>query len=211
MKKILYSFLAIVLGLVLSGAGCNQDAYDPEVFDLGVKIGSHTWATRNVDTPGTFAATPESPGMFYQWDRKVGWTITNPFGSTPTGITWGIASSATTWDAVNDPCPAGWQVPTIAQFLSLFDPSVTKEWVSSSSVDGGVYLGTAPNRIFLPSTGFRLNGSSAPTFYSNVVQYRVSQNSYAIRVVDFGDVLPLHIDSAESDPLTAYSVRCVKK
>lgn len=30
------------------------------------------WAKSNVDEPGTFAATPESYGMLYQWNRKKG-------------------------------------------------------------------------------------------------------------------------------------------
>ena len=72
MKKILYSALTLILGLVLSSSGCNPDAIDPNVTDVGVSIIGVTWATRNVDAPGKFAATPEDPGMFYQWNRKVG-------------------------------------------------------------------------------------------------------------------------------------------
>jgi hypothetical protein len=46
--------------------------------DKGVKIGNTIWATRNVDAPGTFAEAPESAGMFYQWNRNIGWSTTDP-------------------------------------------------------------------------------------------------------------------------------------
>ncbi|MCL2510946.1 MAG: hypothetical protein FWF09_02730 [Bacteroidales bacterium] len=36
------------------------------------------WAIWNVDKPGTFAAKPEDAGTFYQWNRKIGWSSTNP-------------------------------------------------------------------------------------------------------------------------------------
>jgi hypothetical protein len=58
--------------------------------ETGVKIGNVTWATRNVGDFGTFAETPESAGMYYQWNRPVawpttgdvsGWNTENPSGS----------------------------------------------------------------------------------------------------------------------------------
>ena len=47
-----------------------------------VIINGVKWATCNVDAPGTFAAAPESAGMFYQWNRKIGWSATDPMGGT---------------------------------------------------------------------------------------------------------------------------------
>ncbi|MDR0873068.1 MAG: hypothetical protein LBN27_06320, partial [Prevotellaceae bacterium] len=41
----------------------NPSAYNPAD---GVLINGVVWAKYNVDAPGTFAATPESAGKFYQ-------------------------------------------------------------------------------------------------------------------------------------------------
>ena len=146
MKKILYSALTLILGLVLSSSGCTHDTIDPALFDEGVTIGGVTWATRNVGEFGKFAANPEDPGMFYQWNRAKAWPATGPF------VGWDATNpTGTTWDAANDPCPSGWHVPTWAQVESLF--AVTKTIGTSGGVDGA-YFGTEPNRIFLARTGY---------------------------------------------------------
>ncbi|MDR1808976.1 MAG: hypothetical protein LBR34_01040, partial [Prevotella sp.] len=54
----------------------------------GVVINGVCWATRNVDAPGTFAETPESAGMFYQWNRSLGWSSSNPLVNSNGGTTW---------------------------------------------------------------------------------------------------------------------------
>ena len=46
--------------------------------DEGVEIDGIIWATRNVDAPGTFAENPEDTGMLFQWNRRVGWSATDP-------------------------------------------------------------------------------------------------------------------------------------
>jgi len=44
----------------------------------GVLINEVVWATCNVNTPGTFAPHPSELGMFYQWNRRIGWSSTDP-------------------------------------------------------------------------------------------------------------------------------------
>ena len=65
MKRIFTTTIAL-MGL------CATTAFAQE--ETGVEINGVTWATRNVDAPGTFAAKPEDMGMFYQWNSKVSWT-----------------------------------------------------------------------------------------------------------------------------------------
>ena len=48
------------------------------VEDPGVLINGVRWATRNVDAPGTFTTAPENAGMLYQWNRRVGWSNSEP-------------------------------------------------------------------------------------------------------------------------------------
>jgi hypothetical protein len=82
----------------------------------GVCIGGAMWAKYNVDVPGSFTTSPGEPGMLYKWDNLSYWPGTGPFDS------WtDEASTATTWQLDNDPCPAGWRVPSAAMFRALRD------------------------------------------------------------------------------------------
>jgi hypothetical protein len=79
------------------------------------------WALSNVDAPGTFAATPESSGMYYQWNHRTGWTVENgELVSSPAGEVWdGTRSTAAEWEPANDPCPEGWRMPTTDEQATL--------------------------------------------------------------------------------------------
>ena len=110
----------------------------------GVVINGVRWATRNVDAPGTFADAPESTGMFFQWNRRQGWTDTENLSN------WRDDFQAEVWGRANNPCPPGWRVPTALEFHSL-DAS-NSVWATRNGVPGRLF-GTAPNQIFLPATG----------------------------------------------------------
>jgi uncharacterized protein (TIGR02145 family) len=83
LKSAANGFINILSGvsLVSSGSGGGES---------GVSIGNRTWASRNVGgTPGTFAASPESHGGYYNFHE---------------------AQTA---------CPSGWRLPSIAEFEEL--------------------------------------------------------------------------------------------
>ena len=96
------------------------------------------WATRNVDAPGTFAASPETAGMFYQWNRRIGWCSTDPLVSSDGSIWDGDTTTpvGTAWYAENDPCPPGWRVPTREELESLVNAG--NAWTTQNSVPGRV-------------------------------------------------------------------------
>ena len=126
---------------------CNCSADDC------VMIGGVCWATRNVDMPGTFTVNPEDYGMFYQWNRNIGWSATNPLINSNGGNVWDISNPAgTTWEADNDPCPCGWRVPTFAELLNLM--FVGSQWTTLNGVNGRIF-GSGINTIFLPAAGWR--------------------------------------------------------
>ena len=123
----------------------------------GVIINGVRWATRNVDAPGTFAENPEDAGMFFQWGSRVGWSSTDPIVSSE-GHTYWVQfprTGATEWSASNDPCPVGWRVPTGEELISLINAghSWTTNW-NDTGVNG-LFVGSAPNQIFLPAVGGR--------------------------------------------------------
>ena len=142
-------------------ANCEITVYDEQhrYNDIGVVIAGRIWATRNVGAPGTFAVTPESSGMFYQWNRNIGWSSVNPLVDSNGGTAWdNSAPEGTEWYAENDPCPSGWRVPTREELISLRDAGSI--WVTQNGVNGRVF-GTAPNQIFLPAAGSRLSSTGA--------------------------------------------------
>ncbi|MDE7373954.1 MAG: fibrobacter succinogenes major paralogous domain-containing protein, partial [Odoribacter sp.] len=72
------------------------------------------WARNNVDKPGTFAPTPYSYGMLYQWNSKKVWIATESASDKDNSTT-----AASHWKTANDPCPAGWRIPTIEEARTL--------------------------------------------------------------------------------------------
>ena len=129
----------------------TKDGDFPE--EKGVVINGIKWATRNVDMPGTFATKPEDAGMFYQWNRKIGWSSTDPMVNSNGSTTWDDSNpEGYIWEKANDPCPEGWRVPTIEELRSLADTD--NEWTTLNMVDGRIY-GSGDNILFLPAAGFR--------------------------------------------------------
>ena len=125
---------------------------DPLIYDKGIIINGVKWATRNVDKPGTFAATPEEAGMFYQWNSKTGWSTTDSLFSTDGTKTWNAkwnGNNAVAWEKANDPCPEGWRMPTYEEFDKL---------VASGSIgekNGQLFAG----KLFLRGAGTLYSGT----------------------------------------------------
>ena len=120
----------------------------------GVVINGVRWAKRNVDAPRTFAASPEDAGMFYQWNRHIGWSSTDPMVSSIGGTIWDSSTpAANAWYPQNDPCPSGWRIPTREELLSLGSGYWTNNW-NDTGVSGRVF-GIVTDQIFLPVAGFR--------------------------------------------------------
>ncbi|MCL2245880.1 MAG: fibrobacter succinogenes major paralogous domain-containing protein [Lentimicrobiaceae bacterium] len=115
--------------------------------DIGVTINNIKWATRNVDAPNTFAPNPECVGMLYQWNRKIGWSSTDPVNEYNCDTLWRRYLIDNIWEKVNDPCPAGWRVPTDTELQSL--ANAANEKTTLNGVNGRVF-GNDNNTLFLP-------------------------------------------------------------
>ena len=142
--------------------------------DLYIEIDGIKWATRNVGEPGTFVEHPADPGMIFQWRQNVGWHPTDPalLAWNPTTRQWetrtwnrNIPDGA--WEPAADPCPAGWRVPTTAEFESLLNHSIGSgnnrgQWLTQDEAAAAGYgcqagrlFGTGVNQVFFPAVGFR--------------------------------------------------------
>lgn len=174
--------IVIILSFfTLIASSCGQTAKNKEpilnVADEGVIINGVKWATRNVDSPHTFAESPEDVGMFYQWNKKIGWSAANPIVNSNNKTEWKDAiSTDKIWIARNDPSPDGWRVPTMEEIYSLLDTEkVTNEWTVQNGVNGRRFTDIVTgNFIFLPAAGGRLgddgclyNVSLSGNYWSN--------------------------------------------
>lgn len=97
-----------------------------------VVINGITWATANVDVPGTFAASPEDQGLLFQFNRITGYSpeqdIAYGVGG-QTSFSWNQSGEpGDVWDSSNDPCPDGYRVPTSDEMKTLSD-AANVEWV----------------------------------------------------------------------------------
>jgi len=187
-------------------------------FCDGVPIGSVCWAKTNVDAYQTFATQPDMYTRFYQWNRATAW----PAGGSSV-VGWLAADQSESW-AVN-PCPAGWRLPTQAEYQLLHDAGTT--WVGASSARGNAVAGrfygpnhnnavlcNLPNNmngcVFLPAAGYRNNSDGALTNQGTYGSYWSStQNSATIGY-------SLYFLSGASYPANnlskayGFSVRCVQ-
>ncbi len=114
----------------------------------GVLINGVRWATSNVDTPGTFAASSEVAGKIYQWNKSTAWSATGGVLGWDNNVIPGLE-----WASFNDPSPEGWRVPTGDELQTLVDEDkVSSEWTTVNGVVGREY-GSGANTIFLPAAG----------------------------------------------------------
>lgn len=160
-----------LLGAVFTS--CNESEALPDETltsnqrNAGVVINSITWATCNVDAPGTFAANPEDAGKFYRWNTKTVWSETE--GTLKTMF------SRISWESANDPSPAGWRVPTCNELQALFDTAkVSREWTAQNAVHGCKFTDKATgNTLFFPAAGYCAHGTG---YSAGVAGYYWSSN-----------------------------------
>jgi len=152
---------ASLITVVFTSCGQNSspktetnDASDAEsVIINGVK-----WATRNIDKPGTFAPKPDAPGMFYNFNDKTGWSTFEPMinSNGDTKLNWRF-NTGDSWKKTNDPSPAGWRVPTLAEIQTLLDAGkVSSIWTTRNGVPGRKFTDKQTGQsLFLPAVGYR--------------------------------------------------------
>jgi hypothetical protein len=152
MKYLLKFSLLLIIGLIVSSCSKDKDKGKGDAKE-GIVINGVRWATCNVDAPGTFVANSEEVGMFYQWNRKVGWSSTDPMINSDGGTKWDNSyPSGETWEPENDPCPSGWRVPTMKELESL--EKAKSYWGELNGIPGR-FFGDKSNPFFLPAASFR--------------------------------------------------------
>ena len=130
-KKLLITLSIFALFANGTKASDNNSA----THDEGVVINGVRWATRNVGEPGTFVENPRDKGMLFQWNRRVGWGITDeemavawnngwrdglPTDEDVAAENWDSSiCESPIWEKENCPCPPGWRIPTREEMQEL--------------------------------------------------------------------------------------------
>jgi uncharacterized protein (TIGR02145 family) len=153
MKKTLLRLFQLLVILSLFFFFFFKKEKDEKQEEVGVKINGVIWATRNVDKPGTFAAKPEDAGMFYQWNRKIGWSSSDPLKNHEGGTVWDNSiPEGESWEKANDPCPPGWRIPTHEEQRNIVNSG--SEPAILNGVNGR-YFGSGNQKLFFPASGLR--------------------------------------------------------
>ena len=169
------NIIKIALLLCITNTIFTVYGQDSRTTDEGVVINGVRWATRNVDKPGTFTEKPEDAGMFYQWNRKVGWSSSDPLVNSDGETEWNANEAAgESWSKENDPCPCGWRVPTYEELQSL--GNVSSEW---SELNGktGRFFDSGRQFLFLPAAGHRDGSSSTLSEVDTNGYYSINDTS----------------------------------
>lgn len=197
----------------------------------GTMINGLRWADRNVAAAGTFVEKESDTGHYYQWGINVSWNGSGTNWTSSDGSAWDDSGKAdATWDPTADPCPAGYRLPTTADFKKLWEPGwataqdapVEVYWMPSNEVSGAMFVDAASRKaLFFPAAGslayfsamnmFLANGPGTNGMYwagdTEAVGkgYRVAFNQM------FGDnPLAIGVDSWGSAATNnAYQIRCV--
>jgi len=161
-KKLKIIVLIIILAS-LAFVSCKKDKKDEKSkipSSEWVSIQGVKWAIRNVDSPGTFVLKPKDAGMFYQWNRKIGWSSKDPLVNNDGGTTWDDnIPTGSSWVNANSPCPPGWRLPTKTEFESLVSSGST--WTDDYDGVSGRIFRNGDQELFFPAANFRYGGNGS--------------------------------------------------
>jgi len=191
---------------------CGQNSLTE---DKGVIINGVSWATRNVDNPGTFAVVSEDAGMFYQWNRLKAWSATEPGEYIAIGEIGGwdnSISESKEWEKANSPCPTGWRLPTLDEINSLFAENVSNIWTTQNGVQGRLFVDKLTNEsMFLPAVGNRRYDDGSLAYVGTKGNYLCSEAGNGNYVCTMSFNTNKASWNCYSGRHSGYSIRCVKE
>ncbi|MDL2322582.1 Ig-like domain-containing protein [Bacteroidales bacterium OttesenSCG-928-A17] len=206
-----YYFRIIIEGVTSSNVGVLKVGKAWEM-----KINGVTWATRNIERPALFVDNPEDIGWYYQRNRYTGWSPTDPLTPSHDGEEWNsVVDTNDSWVTRNNPCPAGYRLPTLDDINALLDKtSVDREWVTQNGVKGYKFTDKkSGNTLFIPAGGYRdrdgkLSSPEGGRYLTSTYEEDTERRIWSTRTLYFdrNEIRPGLIREA-----VAYTIRCVKK
>lgn len=142
-----------------------------------VTVNGVNWAKYNVSSPDYFVSHEYDYGMYYQWNRFVGWSYEGtgtawnyfpdtstwddgPSSSVPSNQSWpwSIDYTIKEWQENRNPCPYGWRIPTINEYSQMINSAKTRGWYYLTNDKSKKFLKVVFNNneeIWLPGGGYR--------------------------------------------------------
>lgn len=206
-------------GITLSNAESATTTFIMPAADVAVKaefvvrsvtINGVTWALRNVNVPGTLAANFGDAGMFYQWNRRTSWSSSNPRTSFPAGKSWDRSNATgTLWESANNPCPAGWRVPTQTEQRTLLDTQKVRcDWKNLYGMNFMEFTDrNTGSSVNFPASGYR-DFDNGQLYYvgTNGLYWSGSSDGSNGHFLWFNEIGASQFPINKSN---AFSVRCV--
>ncbi len=213
--------------------GYPMESGSASPYYTAIKKGAYYWAPVNYGATRVAQANDgkdmkvAGTGNLYQWGRYEPTNHGTPVYSGPisntrpgnnyfyTGVSdtrWSWLSSDinTLWNGsskgTNDPCPPGYRVPTIDEFMSIGNAT---EWDGS----GGLYKVNAESgypQLILPAAGYRPDTSGSTTDLGTKGYYW-SSSAPSSGYVPFGIVRSTTLERTSNGRAYANSVRCIKQ
>ena len=228
------------------GCGGNVNATGTITVNLGcgAYIASGVWKTFKCHNLGADeSADPFTPswrlnGHYYQWGRNTNITSGSPrygaAGPTGPGVSEANNGPVTSWNAApgyapngawadasktsNDPCPAGFRVPTLEQWSAVINTSLnpTRSFVGSwngnfNDYDSGLRIGAGSSGLYLPAAGNRsgFTGELSSRSYSGSYTSTTVPTDNQMNILFFRKDGNLISSTSTGDRSAGLSVRCI--
>ncbi|PQJ81929.1 fibronectin type III domain-containing protein [Polaribacter glomeratus] len=209
------------IGTSLASIASNSVGSIPTV---NVNMGNSTTATflaHNLGADTTLAAdTPVQGihGYYYQWGKKVHVATAYTSGGAIDGWNSTGAANGSWIDATkttNDPCPAGFRVPTKAQWVAVFANNTTTNigtFINSTTNFGSAkQFGSEANKLTLPAAGYR-SGSNGTLPNRGGSGYYWSSTEDGSTNANYGAFNSSNAyPNSNTNRTTGFSVRCVSE
>lgn len=223
-KTILISLLGLLAlptltrGATLPEFVCGNnitDARDGKIYPT-VKIGAQCWTAKNLDHNNGCGSKAWINNTDAGW---CGYYTGGPFANEGLLYQWSAAMNGSTIAGTQGLCPAGWHIPTDAEWCALeqsIDSSITCNSTLWRGVDGGTKLksgGTSGFNGLLTGDRYAIDGSfearsTVGSFWSSV---EAGANAWfrALSQIS-GSPYNAKVDRNVTGKASAFSIRCIK-
>lgn len=212
---------AMTVPISFGGTSCNVATNVTSGLTVVLPGNNQAWMRHNLGADTSL--DPDVPvqgihGNYYQWGRAAvvatastpagaigGWNTTNaPQNSWQDGI-----------KTVNDPCPAGFRVPTSQQFTNLINSNTASNigsfTDSATNYGSAKVFGSGANKLTLPAAGFRHTATSGTLGYRGFSGYYWSSAQYGSATAYHLYFPSASVSVGLSTRSYGFSIRCISE